>query len=166
MMVDGKVLATTPLAAPLELPAGTHEVELHPHGFLPWRERRAFSGNQPAHLRISRLRPDSKKHTYMAAAGTGIALALGGLTGSQALHKRDLFDARAASPGVTASDSELQALRDSGNRYAILSDVAFGLGIVGLAATTYLWAHEGRGESEGSVQIGIGVGTAMLSGRF
>ena len=166
VLVDGKVLATTPLAAPLELPAGTHEIELHPHGFLPWRERRAFPGNQPAHLRLAKLRPESKKHTYMAAGGTAVALALGGLTGAAALHERDRFDARAASPGVTATDAQLHDLRASGDRYAILADVAFGLGIVGVVATTYLWTHEGRGESEGSVHFGVGVGTAMLSGRF
>ncbi len=166
VMVDGKVLATTPLAAPLEVPAGTHEVELHPRGFLPWRERRAFPGNQPAHLRLAKLRPESKKHTYMTAGGTVLALALGGLTGAAALHERDLFAARAASPGVTAGDPQLHAFHDRGDRYAILADAAFGLGIVGIAATTYLWTHEGRGESEGSVHFGVGVGTAMLSGRF
>ena len=48
----------------------------------------------------------------------------------------------------------------------IAADVGLGLGIAGLAATTYLWTHDGRGESEGSIRIGVGPGVAMLSGRF
>ena len=74
VVVDGKSIATTPLPALLELLPGTHEVELRAKGFLPYRDRRAYPANQPVHLRISKLRPDSRKRTYLVATGTGAAL--------------------------------------------------------------------------------------------
>ena len=166
LVVDGKAIATTPLAAPLELAAGTHEVELRASGYLPYHDRRAFPANQAVHLRLSHLRPDTRRNTYLAAAGTGAALVLGGVTSWLALDRGNQFDARAKLAGVTSSDPDLLSLKSSGEHYALAADVGFGLAIAGIAVTTYLFRHEGRGESEGSIQIGIGAGTAMLSGRF
>lgn len=37
--IDGKIAGTTPLAAPLELPAGTYRIELRKSGFLTWNQQ-------------------------------------------------------------------------------------------------------------------------------
>ncbi len=166
LVVDEKTIATTPLAAPVEVAPGSHRVELDADGYLPYRDHSALPGNQAVHLRLSHLRPDSRKWTRISAIGTAAALAVGGVTSVLALDRHSQYDARAQLAGVTVNDATLQSLKSAGDRYAIAADVGFGLALAGAIATTYFFLHEGRGESEGSLQLGVGLGTAQVTGHF
>ena len=87
-----------------------------------------------------------------------------------ALGRESAWDERAIQAGVTPADPQLVAIKAAGERYSLRADVSIGLAVVGLGVTTYFLATEGRGESEGSLRIGVsalpGAAGAVASGRF
>jgi PEGA domain len=166
LVVDGQTIATTPLAAPVEVAPGPHRIELRAGGYLPYRDHSAFTGNQAVHLQLSHLRPESRRWTRWSALATGVGLAVGGVTSWLALDRHSQYDARARLPGVTQDDPMLQSLKSDGSHFALAADLGLGVALIGAVATTYFFLHEGRGESEGSLQLGVGLGAASISGRF
>ncbi|MEO8698514.1 MAG: PEGA domain-containing protein [Kofleriaceae bacterium] len=166
VVVDGKVVGTSPLAHPIEVAPGTRTIELRMTGYRPYRTHGTFTGEQIIQLELGKLRSASRKRTYLTGAATGAALIAGTAFSFAALGRRNAYDARAALAGVTADDAVLQQMREGGARYSVLADVGFGLGIAGLAATTYFFLREGRGESQGSLRFGVGPTGAMAAGRF
>lgn len=166
IVVDGKRVATTPLQQPVEVPPGAHAIELRAGGFRAVHETGTFVGDGHVRLRVGALRPDNRVRAYLVAGGTVLALGAGAWASVVALDRHDAYDTQARQPGVTPNDPTLRALHDSGDHYALAADVGLGLGILGVAATTYLLMHEGTGYSEGSLQLGIGPGVASLTKRF
>ena len=166
IVVDGKRVATTPLHEPVEVPPGEHAVELRAGGFRAVHETGTFVGDGHVRLHVGALRPDNRRRAYLVAGGTVLALGVGGWASVVALDRHDAYETQARQPGVTPNNPTLRALHDSGDHYALAADVGLGLGILGVAATTYLLLHEGTGYSEGSLQIGIGPGVASLTKRF
>jgi hypothetical protein len=166
IVVDGKQLAKTPLAAPVEVPPGDHAVEVRADGYRPVRERGSFVGEAHAQLHINSLRPDNRRRTYLTLGGTVVALGLGGFASAVALSRHDAYDTQARQPGVTPSDPTLRSLASSGKGFEIGADIGLGLGMVGIAATTYFFLHEGRGWSDGALRVDVGPGVAMLTGKF
>jgi hypothetical protein len=71
------------------------------------------------------------------AGGVGIAgLAVGGITGGLALGKKSIVDEHCED---TRCDHEGKLAADSGRTLSIVSTVAFGVGIAGVATATILW---------------------------
>ncbi len=166
VFVDGKQVATTPISQPFEVAPGKHRVEVKLSGYRPYTTSGMFASDQRARLSIGKLRRDDRRRTMIAGAATGVAL-LGGVGMSAlALGKESDYDARARLAGVTPDDPELSSMRSSGKRFSLFADIGFGLAIAGIGVTTYLFTHEGRGESEGSLRIGIGAGSATASIKF
>ena len=166
IFVDGQRVATTPLAQPIEVPPGAHAVELRASGFRPVHASGAFVGDGSAKLRVDALRPDNRRRTYLALGGTVVALGVGAWASVVALDRHDAYATQARQPGVTPADPTLQALQSSGSHYALAADIGLGLGMVGIAATTYLFMHEGRGYSDGALQIGVGPRGVAVAKRF
>jgi hypothetical protein len=166
IVVDGKRLATTPLTAPVEVPAGTHSIEVLADGYRPVHEHGSFASEAHARLEVGKLRPDNRRRTYLALGGSVVALGIGGWASGEALSRQNEYNTQAHQPGVTQSDPTLRALASSGRGFAIGADIGLGLGIVGIAATTYFFLHEGRGWSDGALRVEVGPGMAMVSGRF
>jgi len=52
IVIDGNVRGITPLSAPLEIPSGTHEVELRKVGFRTWKSAVYVPPNETLHLNI------------------------------------------------------------------------------------------------------------------
>lgn len=164
--VDGKAVGTAPLRTPLEVPPGKHAVEVKVSGYRPYRATGTFGPDQRARLAIGKLRRDDRRRTMIAGAATGVALLGAAGFSVLALGKESDYNQRAQLAGVTSDDPELADLRSSGNRFSLFADIGFGLAIAGIGITTYLFTHEGRGESEGSLKIGIGLGGATASIKF
>jgi hypothetical protein len=166
IFVDGKQAGTAPFATPLELAPGTHAIELRVSGYRPYRTSGTFGADQRARLESDKLVRDNRKHMYIAGAATGVAAIAGTLFSMKALSSETDYNTRARQAGVTPQDPMLQDLKSSGQTSSKLADVAFATALVGLGVTTYFFVTEGRGESKGSLKIGIGAGGAAVSGRF
>ena len=130
------------------------------------KESGSFTSEAHAQLQVKSLRPDNRKRTYLLAGGTVVALGFGGYASVVALSRHNDFDTQARQPGVTPNDPTLKALESSGHNWAIVSDIGLGLGMVGVAATTYFFLHEGRGYSEGALRVDVGPGMAMVTKKF
>lgn len=166
IVVDGKTIATMPTTGPVEVPPGPHAFEVKVDGYLPYRSQSAFEANRAVHVKLGSLKPQSRTRTYLSLGGTGVGLVVGALASWKAVSNRNAFDARAKLPGVTNEDPELKSLSSDGKTLSLAADVGFGVALIGAALTTYYFTHEGRGESSGSLTVGVGLGTAMLSGKF
>ncbi len=170
VQVDGKTVATMPSSAPIEIAPGKHTVEIKLSGYRPYTTTGAFGSDQHARLHLGKLRRDDRRRTRWAGIGTGTFLVGGSVFSLLAVGKQSDYDKRAKLAGIGRDDPGLHDLKSSGQRYSLFADIGFGLAIGGIGLTTYLFTHEGRGESEGSLRIGVGVvsGTAgaVASGRF
>lgn len=164
--VDDQPVGTAPLAAPLEVPVGSHAVEVKMSGYRSYRTSAEFAQDSRATLRIGKLRPDNRRRTIIAGAATGAALVTGTVFSVLALNRESDFDARARLAGVSPDDAMLQDMKDSGDRFSLIADVGYGLAIVGVAVGVYFFTHEGRGESEGSLKLGVGPTGAVAFGSF
>jgi hypothetical protein len=83
-----------------------------------------------------------------------------------ALGKERDYDARARLAGVGPDDAQLRDLKQGGERASRLADIGYTLGLVGAAFTIHLFQSEGRGESRGSLKIGVGPASAMARVSF
>ncbi len=164
--VDGRVVGTVPLSAPIEVAQGARTIEVSASGRAPYRTRVDVASHEPLELTIARMPSTRRRWTWVAAAGTGAALISWGAFGTLALQRSSAFDDRAREPGVTPMDPRLTSLVDDGNTYATVSDVSLGLALVGAAASTWLFLHEGKGESAGSLVPLVSPGAVGVSGAF
>jgi hypothetical protein len=166
IFVDGKAIGTASLRTPVEVAPGKHEIEVKVSGYRPYRTSGTFGSDQRARLSIGKLRRDDRRRTMIAGISTGVALLAGTSASLLALSKEADYDTRARLAGITPDDPELSSLKSSGRRFSIIADVGFVAAIAGIGVTTYLFTHEGRGESEGSLKIGIGPAGATASIKF
>ena len=166
LYVDGKQVGSVPLGKPFEVPPGAHTIEVRVSGYRPFRAAGTFGADQRALLETDKLVRDNRKRMAIAGAATGVLALTGALFSANALSKETDYNTRARQAGVTPDDPTLNDLRSSGQTSSRIADIAFGAGIVGLGLTTYFFITEGRGESKGSLKIGIGAGGAAVSGRF
>lgn len=163
--VDDQPVGTTPLAAPIELPAGEHTVEVTVPGYRPYRTRAAFEADQRVRLEPRRLVRDDQKRALIAGAASGAVLFAAGAFSLSALAKEDDYAARARLAGVGTRDPMLQDLKSSGQNAARFADIGFGLTVVGLGVTTYFFLVDRR-PSTGTLRLGVGPGGAVATGTF
>jgi len=166
LVVDGTAVATAPFTEPVEVAPGAHQIEVRSAGYLPYRDQGAFATAQTVDLRLTKLRPESHRNSYIAGASALGALALGAGFSWLAVHDRNIYDARAARPGVTLDDSALGTLRSDGEHFALAADASFAIAAIGAGLTTYLMIRERHGESSGSLQFGLVPTGASVAGRF
>jgi hypothetical protein len=166
LVVDGAPVASAPFAGPVEVAPGAHRIEVRADGYLPYRVRGSFGSAQPVDLRLTDVRRESHRYTYIAGASTLGVLALGAGLSYFAVRDTNIYNARAARPGVTPDDVALATIRSDGEHFALAADIAYGLGIAGVGVTTYLMMREGRGESGGSLRFGVAPGAMTVAGRF
>ncbi len=163
LSIDGKVHGPLPLAAPLELPPGEHQFEITRAGMLPFRGRASLRGNEPALVALTRVRTPGKRKAWIMAGASAAATVTGVVLGVMALSKASDHDDRAKMGGVTIDDPELDDLKSSSQNYALAGDIAFVAAALSAGVSTYFFLREGRGLSEGKIQVGVG-GVAGASG--
>ncbi|HEU0036684.1 MAG TPA: PEGA domain-containing protein [Kofleriaceae bacterium] len=164
VLVDGK--PATAANGVVEITPGARAIEVRIPGYRPLRTQGTFASDQHVELRLGALRRDSRRRTYLAGAATGVMVLAGAAFSFAALDRESAYDARARLAGVTAGDPMLASMKSSGERYSLFADLGFGLAIAGAGVTTYYFLKEGRGESHGSLQFGVGPAGAVASGRF
>jgi len=163
LSIDGKVHGPLPLAAPLELPPGEHQFEITRAGMLPFRGRASLRGNEPALVALTRVRTPGKRKAWIMAGASAAATVTGVVLGVMALSKASDHDDRAKMGGVTVDDPELDDLKSSSQSYALAGDIAFIAAALSAGVSTYFFLREGRGLSEGKIQVGVG-GVAGANG--
>ena len=166
LVVDGTAVATAPFGEPVEVSPGAHQIEVRTSGYLPYRDQGAFATAQTVDLHLTKMRPESHRNSYIAGASTLGALALGAGFSWLAVHDRNIYNARAALPGVTIQDSALESLKSDGSHFALAADAGFAMAAIGAGLTTYLMIRERHGESLGSLQFGLVPTGASVAGRF
>lgn len=154
--VDGTVRGTVPLAAPVTLPAGSHSVEVTAPGYLPFRRSADLPAGRTATVRIDEMLEPSHTARWVSFGVAGAAVASGSIFGLLALSKQSDYDDMAKRAGTTRVDPSLQSLKDDGERFSLISDVSFGVGIAAVAAGIYFWRTEGSGSSTGNIEVGPG----------
>ena len=164
LVVDGKTVATVPLDKPVQVAAGAHDIEVTADGFLPYRAH-AELGERRVHVEVQ-LKSKRRRVTYFAAAATASVLLIGVAMEANAVDLGNQRDQWLKTPGVTPSNAGAELLKSNGDRYQALADASFGVALVGVAATAYLYYREGRGESKGTLQAAIGPGTVLVAGHF
>ncbi len=166
VVVDGRVVGTLPLAAPIDLEQGDRTVEVTAPRRATFRTRVAVGSDAPLQLDVADMPSTNRRWVWIAAAGTGAALVSWGAFGALALREQSRFDDRAAEAGVTPMDPALTDAEDAGARYARFSDVSMALTLVGAGAVTWLYLKEGRGQSRGEITPVIAPGAVGVQGAF
>lgn len=155
--VDGKPAS----GAEIELAPGTHEVEVRAEAHDPWRRRVRITAGQRVELHPELVVTAAREHDehvgFIFLAGGGALLAAGFATGLVSEHAasdaREIQRVEAArdpsSPGYDLEPkhtrAELDAARDRASRFGLISDVTYGVALVGIGVGAY-YLYKGERE--------------------
>ncbi|MBI2898204.1 MAG: tetratricopeptide repeat protein [Deltaproteobacteria bacterium] len=183
--VDGSASGTTPLAEPLRVAPGRHEILIERDGFRPFRltvsveagrqvEAEATLVAQERHadpVRAPRPAPppppSGRLWTWIGAGATGAALAGGIVLGVLALGASDASNAE-----VTGSREVYEDELSSAETLALFADISFGAAVLAAGATVVLFIVEGRPAERSTAALQLvpasiaGGAGARLQGRF
>ena len=159
VIVDGK---QTPPSERVELQPGTHTIELQAPGKDPWRRRFRITAGQRTTVEPTFVdsagREASESRGLYIVAGSAVFFVAGFVT---AMESHDaLADAneivrieKARNPAAPLEDvapirtrAELEDATDRAKRFALISDVSYGIGIVGVGIGAY-FLYKGARES-------------------
>ncbi len=187
VLVDGAAVGTTPLAEPVRVTPGPHEIRVEKEGFRPFTLRvtvpvgeevsaeadlASESAAAPPDDGAGATSPDpapeegGRFYTWIAAGLAGVAVAGGSVLGVLALGERD--DANAAATGSSRAYDDAKSGAES---MALFADVSFGVAVLaGGAAAALFFLEPGWGESETQANL-VPVFTAdatglVATGRF
>lgn len=163
VLVDGKEVGKTPLAAPVALAPGSHDVKVVKDGFETFSAFISVNAGQTLVV-TAKLSPAkggavgapgkrSYLWTWVLGGGAAALFVIGGVTGGLALSKA----------GSAKSNHDSDA--DSAKTLALVSDVTIGVGAAAAVAATVLFIVERRRgrEAPAAVTPLIGPATAGLS---
>src|SRR6478735_9099060 len=181
--LDGKVIATSPLTAPLIVDAGEHNLVLHKAGFYDAAQSVTLAGHDQLELKIE-LKPiplamqpkagdvrtdvapakPARTAMWAAWAGTGALAATAGVVGYFGISKaNELESMRTDSP---ADAAELEKAKKSARTLLAISDVAAGLAVVTGGVALYLTLSHPSEKPAPSVALGIAPNGLRLRGSF
>jgi hypothetical protein len=166
VVVDGKVVGVTPLAAPVSLAPGTHRVEIAARGYATFSAQATIEPEVTSRVLVTHMQSTRKQKAWIATAAGGAALVGGVVFGVLALSAEGDFQALADDPEIRPDDPGLADARDRSERWAVFSDVSFTLAAIGGGLAAYWWTTEGEGHSEGRIEPLVGPGTVGVSARF
>ncbi|HYQ27872.1 MAG TPA: PEGA domain-containing protein [Polyangiaceae bacterium] len=181
--LDGKVIATSPLTAPLIVDAGEHNLVLHKSGFYDATQSVTLAGHDQLELKVE-LKPiplamqpkagdvrtdvapakPARTAMWAAWAGTGAFAATAGVVGYFGISKaNELESMRTDSP---ADAAELEKAKKSARTLLAISDVAAGLAVVTGGVALYLTLSHPSEKPAPSVALGIAPNGLRLRGSF
>jgi len=181
--LDGKVIATSPLTAPLIVDAGEHNLVLHKSGFYDATQSVTLAGHDQLELKVE-LKPiplamqpkagdvrtdvapakPARTAMWAAWAGTGALAATAGVVGYFGISKaNELESMRTDSP---ADAAELEKAKKSARTLLAISDVAAGLAVVTGGVALYLTLSHPSEKPAPSVALGIAPNGLRLRGSF
>lgn len=166
VLVDGEARGTTPLAEPLRVTAGVHEVRVEKEGFHALTIRVTARAGETVSVQgnlVPVSAPPPSEHVVQAPidspppephrgggagplpwilVGVGGASAIGGVVlGVNALGRRD--DANGAASRTAYDDA-----RQGAKRSALFADIAFGVAVAAAAVGVVLLVTSGGGDDE------------------
>jgi len=181
--LDGKVIGTSPLTAPLVVDAGEHNLVLHKSGFYDATQSVTLAGHDQLELKVE-LKPiplamqpkagdvrtdvapakPARTAMWAAWAGTGAFAATAGVVGYFGISKaNELESMRTDSP---ADAAELEKAKKSARTLLAISDVAAGLAVVTGGVALYLTLSHPSEKPAPSVALGIAPNGLRLRGSF
>lgn len=131
--VDSERLGETPVPAPIDLPPGSHRVDLEREGYIPFRSEVQIAAGVPT-AAYADLAPATR---YRAIRGRRIFTWIAGALGVAALATSVGF-------GIKARRSTADEDYDRGRQLARRSDYLLGTGIVLAVGAVILYFVEGR----------------------
>ncbi len=151
LRVDGAVVRS-----PAQLAVRTHRVELSAPGFASWRAEVLIEPQRSRVLTAHMARPTGVAPGWFiaAAAGTGVALVLGGVFGGLTASAGQDFDA-APRYADSADDRDLAA---RGESLRTITNVAFGVAAALGVASVVLVTQTRFGGGRTSVEVAAGPG--------
>ena len=181
--LDGKVIGTSPLTAPLIVDAGEHNLVLHKVGFYDAAQSFTLAGHDQLELKVelkpipvamqpklgevrTDVAPSKPSRTAMWAtwAATGTLAATAGVVGYFGISKaNELESMRTESP---ADPAELDKAKKSARTLLAISDVAAGLAVVTGGVALYLTLSHPSEKPAPSVALGIAPNGLRLRGSF
>jgi hypothetical protein len=151
MVIDRAVRGAVSSGATIDVPIGHHTVEIDTPGFLPFHAEADFAPDQVSTVRIDELRQVHHRNVWIAVSVAGAAVVSGSIFGGLALSRSSEFPDRAAARGATHDN--VRTLASGGRRFAVASDISFGVGLTALGAALYLWRSESHAVSSGHIDI-------------
>jgi tetratricopeptide (TPR) repeat protein len=181
--LDGKVIATSPLTAPLVVDAGEHTLVLHKSGFYDASQSVTLAGHDQLELKVelkpiplamqpkagdarTDLAPKKPARSAMWAtwAATGTLAATAGVVGYFGISKaNELESMRTDSP---ADAAELEKAKKSAHNLLLVSDITAGLAAVTGGVALYLTLSHPSEKPTPSVALGIAPNGVRLRGSF
>lgn len=158
VLVDGK---QTPPAERIELQPGTHTIEVQAPGKDPWRRRFRVTAGQKTIVQPTLIdradREAWESRGLYIVGGSAIFFVAGFVTAMEsrdaADEARDIVRIEKARTSTTPTDlvpirtrADLADARDRASRFALISDISYGLGIVGVGVGAY-YLYKGARES-------------------
>lgn len=136
--VDGRLVGTLPLAAPVSVPPGVHIVAVSEPGHDPQVREVHFARNETKKMDVSLRTSSQRKVAYGAFIGAGAlgiaSLVFGGLAISKEGTAQDLLSLRAQRPLTPGELGDYQSARDARSSWTTAAIVT-GVGAGVVAAT-------------------------------
>jgi tetratricopeptide (TPR) repeat protein len=181
--LDGKVIGTSPLTAPVIVDAGEHNLVLHKSGFYDSAQSVTLAGHDQLELKVelkpipvaTQNTPGDTRPTQVATktsrtamwatwGATGALAVTAGVVGYFGVSKANDLDAMRTTYGVTRD--ELDKAHKSARTLLAISDVAAGLAVVTGGVALYLTLSHPSEKPASSVAVGIAPDGLRLRGSF
>lgn len=144
--VDGRIAATTPLAAPIEVPSGTHVIGIVTNGKKPYSQEVTLARATPLHLEPRLETSGQRVVSWVLLAAGGAAIVTGGVSAVAALvSESDAKDIEAARQERTISADELRRhneLIENRDTFRTAAIVTASVGAAFAAAGLLLYAFD------------------------
>jgi hypothetical protein len=191
--LDGKVIGTSPLSAPLVVDAGEHSLVLHKSGYYDRSQSVTLAGREQIDLTVElvpvaevggprvvverpteRVAPAKPSHAvvWVGWSTTGALAVTAGVTGYLGIAKANDLQSMRTDLGVTRG--QLDNAKSSASTLLIISDVTAGLAVVTGGVSLYLSLakpaeHPPGARAQGvppSLALRVAPGSVALRGAF
>jgi len=181
--LDGKVIGTSPLTAPLIVDAGEHNLVLHKSGFYDSAQSVTLAGHDQVELTVElkpipvatqakindgRPPPAPAKHSNTAMwatwGATGALAVTAGVFGAYGISKANELESLRGQNGVTRS--ELDSAQSRAKTMLVIADVTAGLAVVTGGVALYLTLSRPSEKPSTGVALGIAPNGLRLRGSF
>jgi tetratricopeptide (TPR) repeat protein len=183
--LDGKVIGTSPLTAPLIVDAGEHNLVVHKSGFYDSAQSVTLAGHDQLELTVE-LKPipvaaqtksgdartaqpppakTSRTPMWVSWAATGTLAATAGVVGYFGVSKANELESMRTEYGATRE--ELDKAQRSARTLLAISDVAAGLAVVAGGVALYLTlSHPSEKSPSSGLALGVTPNGLRLRGSF
>jgi hypothetical protein len=144
--VDGRPVGSSPLAHPLELPAGPHIVTVTKNGYQALTREVMLERGKPSTMAATLQTTGQRKTAWVFFGAAGAGLLTGGAFTGAALveesHALDIQNAMKVGTISSAQGASYDADVNARDRWRTVSIAGYGAGVGLLAVGTFLWIFD------------------------